>query len=180
MKKTGKILLVLSLILMLVVSFRSAAGYRQDNTDLTSLQRRVENEVSSFVKAKEAASEDPESLKVELSKMETQLKQAAYFPDKFNGVAVSDYILQVFSSSGTEPVLFQPLGVSIETVGKGPYSVYKYQVKARGTLEQIKTFITDVEKNPYPAFRVDLVELVFARNQVDAGFQLIFIADLAK
>jgi len=157
------------------------ADYRKANVALVTLQQKVENEVRSFVKAKEGATGDVEALKAELTRVEAQLKQGSqYFPNRFNEIKVSDYILEVFSSTGIEPVLFQPLGVSTENIGKGTYSVNKYQIKVRGMPEQIKNFIADVEKNPYPTFRMDLMELIFSKNQVEAGFQLVFVADLAK
>lgn len=181
MKKRWELLLIGILLLMLVIGFRSATDYRRANATLETIQQRVENEVKSFVKAKESATSDLESLKAEQVKVEAQLKQESrYFPNRYNGIEVSDYILEIFSRSGIDPVLFQPLGVSTENIGKGPYTAYKYQIKGRGTAEQIKNFIADMEKNPYPAYRIDLMDLTFSRSQVEAGFQLIFVADLAK
>lgn len=181
MTKRWEVILIIVLIVMLVVSFRSVSGYRQDNDALLSLQQRVENEVKSFVKVKEEPVDNVEALKEELSKVEAQLKAGSrFFPAIFNEIQVSDYILESFSRSGTEPLLFQPLGVSTETIGKGSYSVFRYQIKVRGTLVQVKTFITAMENNPYPAFRIDLMDLKFTKDQVESGFQLIFIADLTK
>lgn len=181
MKKRWDILLIIILLLMLLMTYRWVRDYRVANAALVTLQQKADVEVTTFVKAKAAASDDMGSLKAELDKVEKQLKEGSqYFPTRFNEIEVSDYILEFFSRSGTEPVLFQPLGVSTETIGKGSYLVYKYQLKARGTSEQIKTFIADMEKNPYPAFRMDLVDVNFSNNQMEVGFQLIFIADSTK
>ncbi|GEM_PF-6358723 len=181
MSKRWEIMLAIILLLMLVVGFRGVADYRRADASVTALQGKVEDEVRAFVKAKESAKDNVDSLKAEAASVDAQLKQGGqHFPNRYNEIEVSDYILEVFSRTGVEPVLFQPLGASTETIGKGPYTAYKYQIKARGTAERIKTFIADMEKNPFPAFRIDLMDLTFSRDQVDAGFQLIFVADLAK
>lgn len=180
MTKRLEVYLILGILVMLFISYRSISENRLARAEVKLAEERVEKEAGALIKAREAGNVDLEALKEEQKKVNEQLQKSKFISAQFVEREWLDDILELIRTSGAQLLLFQRLGKTGETVGKGSYTAYKYKVKARGTPEQIKQIIENFGNFPYLTYKIDLLKLAFSKGTWDTEFQVVFLSELSK
>ena len=167
------IILVAAIIVLLVVYFFLTMDYREQSQAHDVLATRVNDATLALAKTPEP----PQDLEKRLAEAEAELASVqSIFPSNLNSTRVINDILLLADEYRVKaiPMITKPW--SMESIGKG-YHVFRIEMHASGSFEQVTGFISQLESSGFAAIAVENLEMT--RLPVGGNIPVICNLDLA-
>lgn len=167
-------ILTFALIGLILVDGFMLLRYRNALARQTSLNKQVVTVTRTLQQQKETS--DIAVLRQKLARAEKEALEAAPWRRSHLWVDIDNLVAEAAGRNSVEVTSLQNVRGTVQKVGGGEYVVEKLQVRARGVLAQIISFLGQVEAGSYPTLRLDNITFASAKESWEVSLEVVLLS----